>query len=290
MRYVDKLVCGVSAGSLFVDKPTIAFYPEVELCPHCGRRLHVQKSWEKTIVTMDIGEFKAKETVLECPYDKAVFNSPQLRALAPAQCTYGFDVIVDIGMSLFVHCRNEREIMKDLAARNIFISEREIGYQGRKFVVYLALAHRESRNQLIESMAKRGGYILHVDGTCEGDSPILFCGLDGISEIVLDNIKIPSERKELLIPFFQRIKEQYGDPVALVHDMGVGILMAVVTLQDQGHLLFQDSWHSASRNFQFECSVPTAPLYIPERNTVKSPIRSEISSFFSKKRLVREKD
>jgi len=74
-------------------------------------------------------------------------------------------------------------------------------------------------------MAKRGRYILHVDGTCEGDSPHLFCGLDGISEIVLDNIKIPSERKELLIPFFQRIKKQYGDPVALVHDMGIGILM-----------------------------------------------------------------
>jgi len=63
--------------------------------------------------------------------------------------------------------------------------------------------------------------------TCEGDSPHLFCGLDGISEIVLDNIKIPSERKELLIPFFQRIKKQYGDPVALVYDMGIGILMAV---------------------------------------------------------------
>jgi len=117
--------------------------------------------------------------------------------------------------------------MRELAAKNIFISESEIGYLGRKFVIYLALAHRESREQLVHSMTKRGGYILHVDGTCEGDSPLLFCGLDGISEIVLDTIKIPSERKELLIPFFQRIKKQYGDPVALVHDMGVGILMAV---------------------------------------------------------------
>jgi hypothetical protein len=221
------LISGVSARSLFPDKPTIPFYPEVEFCPHCGTKLHVQKSWGKTIVTLDIGAFRAKEIVLECPYDKTVFTSPQLRALAPAQCTYGFDVIVHIGMSLFVHCCNEREIMKDLAARNIFISEREIGYLGRKFVIYLALAHRESREQLVDSMTNRGGYILHVDGTCEGDSPLLFCGLDGISEIVLDNIKIPSERKELLIPFFQRIKTQYGDPVALVHDMGVGILLAV---------------------------------------------------------------
>ena len=194
---------------------------------HCGRKLHVQKTWEKTIVTMNIGAFQAKEIVLECPYDKTVFPSPQLRALAPFQCTYGFDVIVHVGMLLFVHCRNGREIMKDLASRNIFISEREIGYLGRKFVICLALAHRESREQLVHSMSKRGGYILHVDGTCEGDSPHLFCGLDGISEIVLDNIKIPSEKKELLIPFFQRIKKEYGNPVALVHDMGVGILMAV---------------------------------------------------------------
>lgn len=176
---------------------------------------------------MDIGAFRAKEIVFECPNDKAVFGSPQLRSLAPVKCTYGFDVIVEVGLLLFIHGRNEIEIMNDLAAGNIFISEREIGYLGRKFVVYLALAHRESRQQLVRSMAKRGGYILHIDGTCEGDSPHLFCGLDGISEIVLDSIKIPSEKKELLIPFFERIKNQFGDPIALVHDMGLGILMAV---------------------------------------------------------------
>jgi len=225
--YVNRLISGVGAGALFAQKPTIRFYPEVEDCPYCGRKLNVQKTWEKTIVTMDIGAFEAKEVVFECPNDKNVFPSSQLRALAAANSTYGFDVIVDIGMSLFVDCRNGHEIMKDLASKNIFISEREIGYLGRKFIIYLALAHRESREQLVHLMAKRGGYILHVDGTCEGDSPHLFCGLDGISQIVLDNIKIPSERKELLIPFFQRIKEQYGNPVALVHDMGVGILMAV---------------------------------------------------------------
>jgi len=48
--------------------------------------------------------------------------------------------------------------------------------------------------------------------------------------LVLENIKIPSEKKELLIPFFQRIKKYYGDPIALVHDMGIGILMAIETV------------------------------------------------------------
>ncbi len=224
---MDKLICGVSAGALFTEKPIISFYPEMDSCPDCGSQLGVQKTWMKIVVTMDIGAFYTKETVLQCPKDQAVFPSRQLRSLVPAQCTYGFDVIVEVGMALFVHCRNEREIMKDLAAKNIFISEREIGYLGRKFVVYLALAHRERAGDLARYMIKRGGYILHVDGTCEGDSPNLFCGIDGISEIVLSSVKIPSERKELLVPFFQSIKEQYGKPLALVHDMGVGIVAAV---------------------------------------------------------------
>jgi hypothetical protein len=76
-------------------------------------------------------------------------------------------------------------------------------------------------------MAMRGGYILHLDGTCEGDSPHLFTGLDGIAELVLDNIKLPTEKGDLLIPFFKQIKEHYGDPIALVHDMGKGIMRAI---------------------------------------------------------------
>lgn len=208
----------------------IHFYPETEVCPECGSDLHVLKSWCKTVVTMDIGAFWAKEIVFQCPDDQRIFTSSQLRSLTPSMGTYGFDVIEFIGKELFVSCRNEKEIMKSLRSRNIFISERQIGILGKKFVVYLALAHGQSREKLLHSINRRGGYILHVDGTCDGDSPHLFCGMDGISELVLDNIKIPSEKKELLIPFFQRIKNCFGNPLALVHDMGIGILTAIETV------------------------------------------------------------
>ena len=67
-------------------------------------------------------------------------------------------------------------------------------------------------------MALRGGYILQLDGTCEGESPHLMSVLDGLSEIVLDNVKIPSENSEQIIPFLSRIKETYGLPQALVQN------------------------------------------------------------------------
>ena len=179
------------------------------------------------MVTLDIGAFRAKEIILHRPEDKVLYPSHELKALTPYRCTFGYDVIVYVGYAIFVHCWSDPEITKVLAERNISISDREISFLGKKFVTYLAMAHRESRQQIRSAMAMRGGYILHLDGTCEGDSPHLCSGLDGMTEIVLDNVKLPSEKAELLIPFLRQIKQHYGDPLALVHDMGKGILLAV---------------------------------------------------------------
>jgi hypothetical protein len=135
--------------------------------------------------------------------------------------------LVDVGLALFVECKNEKQIQADLKSRNILISIRQVGYLAKKFIVYLALSHKESRSKIKDLLSLRGGYILHLDGTCEGDSPHLMSALDEIAQIVLDNIKIPSEKADKIIPFLRRIKDCYGIPFALVHDMGPGILSAV---------------------------------------------------------------
>ena len=222
--YIDKITSDICPASLFKERPTIYFYPQVS----AGRKddLRVLRSREKNVVTLDIGAFRARETILHNG-DGAVYHSRQLRELTPYRGTYGYDVLVYVGRALFVDCRSEQQIIEYLARKNVLISQREIGFLGKKFITYLAIAHQQSRRRLKKVMALRGGYILHLDGTCEGDSPHLFTGIDGIAQIVLDNIKLPSEKAELLIPFFRQIREQYGDPIALVHDMGRGILCAV---------------------------------------------------------------
>ncbi len=112
---MDRLIADVNPGALFLKKPTLYFYPETHQCPACSSMLNVQKTWTKTVVTMDIGAFSAKETVLYCPNDNTIFNSEQLRSLVPEQGTFGFDVIVDVGLALFVNSRNNIQIMKKLA-------------------------------------------------------------------------------------------------------------------------------------------------------------------------------
>ena len=79
-------------------------------------------------------------------------------------------------------------------------------------------------------MASKGGYILHMDGTCEGDSPQLFSCIDEISKFVLGNPKMPTEDSQHIIPLLCDLKSAYGTPLDLVHDMGSAILKAVAAV------------------------------------------------------------
>jgi len=176
---------------------------------------------------LEIGRVRFHETIKHCDSCHAIYRCDEPRKLVPHGCRCGFNVLVDVGLALFVECKNEKQIQADLKSRNIVISIRQVGYLAKKFIVYLALSHKESRSKIKDLLSLRGGYILHLDGTCEGDSPHLMSALDEIAQIVLDNIKIPSEKADKIIPFLRRIKDCYGIPFALVHDMGPGILSAV---------------------------------------------------------------
>ncbi len=46
---------------------------------------------------------------------------------------------------------------------------------------------------LFSNRRPQGGVILHCDATVEGNSPHLFTGLDELSGVILDNVKLPSE-------------------------------------------------------------------------------------------------
>jgi len=218
----------MSATHLFPERLSLHFHAD-KWCP-CGTATTVRKTSRKTVATVSAGEFEAIETQTFCKPCQQTFGSDELRSLTPQRGKFGFDVIEYIGRSLFVQCRNELEIQAELAARNITISAREIGFLGKRFIVYLTLAHQECQVALKQYMHSKGGYILHLDGTCEGDSPHLFSCMDEISNIVLGNRKMPSEDSQYIGPLLQRLKAAYGMPMALVHDMGSAILKAVLAV------------------------------------------------------------
>ena len=179
---------------------------------------------------MHVGQFLAREVFLACKSCGHTERSEELYALVPPGANFGYDVMVYAGKALFLRHRNEEEVVAELARQNVQISPREVSLLGMRFVVHLALAHQRRAPDITEDMQTRGGYIFHLDATCEGGDPFLMSSIDSLSEIVLGNVKLPAEDEQHIVPFLRRIKQAYGIPLALVHDMGKGILKAVATV------------------------------------------------------------
>jgi len=212
---------------LFPQPPRIEFRAERERCEECDAPLNALKTRTRRAVTLHLGAFTAHESVAACRKCNRTYTSRELRQLVPPLSNFGYDIVVYVGKALFLRHRNGAEIVAELAAKNVPISQSEVYILGRKFIVMLARAHRQCAGRIKKAMARNGGYILHLDGTCEGTGPVLMTGLDSIMNIVLGNVKLPSEKAEAIVPFLDTIKKQFGPPIALVHDMGAGILNAV---------------------------------------------------------------
>lgn len=222
---MERLSQEISPLALFPQPPVVHFAPERDTC-HCGLRLKVQKTRFKTVKSMN-GLFWAHEKVLECLVCSRSFYSEELLRMVPRHCNVSYDVLVFVGEALFRRYRTAHEIRMELAERNISLSASEITYLGHKFITYLSAAHRLAIPRIRETMKLAGGYILHLDATHDEDAPALMTGMDGLSDIVLANVKVPSEHADHIIPFLRKLKADYGTPKACVHDMGVGICKAV---------------------------------------------------------------
>ena len=220
----------MAVASLFAKPPRVVFRPSIAQCSDCGRDLNVQKTRTRSISTLHVGRFRAREVFLRCKWCGHTERSEELSALVPPGANFGYDVMVYAGKALFLRHRNEEEVVAELAQQNVQISPREVSLLGMRFVVHLALAHQRRAPQITKDMQTRGGYICHLDATCEGGDPLLMSSIDSLSEIVLGNVKLPAEDEQHIVPFLRRIKQAYGIPLALVHDMGKGILKAVATV------------------------------------------------------------
>lgn len=227
-HWQEQTALEISPAKLFPTPPVIRFGPEQELCS-CGGLPTVQKTRRKTVLSMT-GPFIAHETLTQCPGCHRAFGSDALQQLVPRCCNVGYDLLVFVGQALFRRHLSVYEVRVELVVRNIRLSPSAIDYLGKKFITQLALAHREASPRIREAMTAAGGYILHLDATVDGDSPALMTGLDSLSQFVLANVKLPSEHSDHIIPFLQRIKSEYGTPLACVHDMGTGIGKAVATI------------------------------------------------------------
>lgn len=229
-HFLDGVLDAFSPKNLIGSRPMIHFRPEVEMCPFCGNRLKVKKtSVGRLVHTLHIGGFLVHETLLSCELcdNPRTYRSEELQRIFPEKSNFGYDVLVYAGRRLFLDNRPLGEVKAELGVKNVLISESEVDFLGKKFIGYLTVAHRRAASRLREAISRNGGYILHVDATCEGGGPMLLSGMDSITSTVLWNRKIPTEKADHVVPFLREIDKLYGHPLLVVMDMSNGFENAV---------------------------------------------------------------
>lgn len=148
--------------------------------------------------------------------------------LVPANSNVAYNVIVEVGKLRFMENRQVEEIKRTLFEKHLVdLSASEVELLIEKFIFYVASVHQESIHLIRAQIKAHGGYILHIDATCEGDSPKLVSSLDSVSGFVLYSAKITSENKDEIVTFLNQINCNFGRPHAVVSDMGKGIEAAV---------------------------------------------------------------
>jgi hypothetical protein len=170
------------------------------------------------------------ETTGFCPVHPALpdVRSREIGRLVPKGANHAYDLLVRVGVAHFLECRQYTEIKACLATRfGLEVPVRTLGHLARKFVACVEVVHHESIPLLRRDMLRRGGYVLHVDGTCEEGSRVLLVCMDSVSGQVLDSRKITSENAAEVGAVLRVVRAEWGVPLAVVHDLRPSLLTSV---------------------------------------------------------------
>ena len=116
--------------------------------------------------------------------------------------------------------------------KNIIISTGTISQLCDRFLLYIEALHLNSAPALRAAM--EDGYPLHIDATNEYGKGGLFLCLDGFRGWVLHAVKITTENSNELYPAIEKTIVLFGDPIAIMRDLGSGGAKAVKDLHQKG--------------------------------------------------------
>jgi len=210
--------------------PQFIFASGAAVCKSCGRALLVRRTRRRKIISIRYGAFVAVEKIGYCPVHPALrpVRSLELSRIVCPGANLAYDVIAHVGFARFLYCRQNEEITIELARQyGIELPAGSISYIAQKFMAYFQIVHEQSIGLLRMDMQQRGGYILHVDGTCEEGSGVLLVCLDSLSGQVLESRKISSENHEQVKAVLKLVRQNWGVPLAVVHDLRRALISAV---------------------------------------------------------------
>ena len=145
----------------------------------------------------------------------------------PPRGNYAYDLIVEVGLSRLRDHRQDGEILSQLQARwGLWLPASSIGLLADSFLDGLAAIHQAHAPALRRQLDEDGGYAMHVDGTCEAETDVLFTAIAEPRGWMLEAAKMTSENTVEISKLMGRCVERFGSPLAVVRDLSSNIAKA----------------------------------------------------------------
>ncbi len=218
---------------------------EHTVCEVCERPLHRQRSSTRHPLGVMLGQPRVRYIEKKCVGCGKVYRPETYHQLVPPLGNYAFDLIVAVGLARFRRQRQNAEIQEELLTRyGLRPPSSTINELAHTFLDCLAATHQARIPQLRKRLEEDGGYVLHVDGTCEPGTDTVFNAVAGNRGWTLAGAKMSGEDVKQIAGLLRRCEESFGTPLALVRDLspqieaaGKDALPEVLDLVCQYHFL-----------------------------------------------------
>jgi len=219
-------------------------YPcELESCPSCkGGMQTAYTSKYKTVQTMNEVLRIAQRTKCchdpDCCVQGEIWGSAQWRQIAPVSCTYGYDVIAQIGWHRQVQQQPFAVIYNDLSDR-ICISETQVRALYHYRYLPLLACHEQQQLGRLQEIAQKVGLLLTLDGLApEGGEPQLWLVRELLSGTTLRSGWMSEQNQAAFVHFLQPIADLGLRVTAVLSDKQSGLLPAVAEVFPQAKHAF----------------------------------------------------
>jgi hypothetical protein len=188
-----------------------------------GKKLFVQKTGYRTVVSLNYSKFQAREVIHEGKEDgkTLTFHSPKLMSIVPSGARYAYDLIAFVGGKSYLEGRKLKSIQEEISNQYglPYIPFSSLYDLQRKFLFYLGEAHRQAAPRLKNYLQERGNNTWLIDGTIEPGTPVFLGVKEAYEGIFLGGGKIPTENDRDIANCLIEVAKSYGVPDETLHDL-----------------------------------------------------------------------
>ena len=255
----------------------LIYHPELLSCPSCGDLLVGCNylKWDKLVQTLDqvlsIASRPGHCPNSGCPGHALRLLSAQGQGLAPANSTYGYDVVARIGWLRQHRFDTYEQIHADLT-QHVAISASHVRalYQ-RSYLPLLACHERRGQGRLDALASKQGGLIIALDGLePEAGEPQLWCIRELSTGLTLRSGWLSRQTQDAFEDFLDPLSECGWPVLAVLSDKQTGLQQAVASK-------FPKSPHQLCQaHYLRNLATPLSEADVELKSQVRKAVRDQI--------------